>query len=99
MQPARSIGRSCMQKEHDDDRIAQDEERFRLRIPLWEAMAFSLAWSDLGSAAPTDTERQLIGLLAVDTLQYDEEWRIAARLQACLVAKWPALRKPTTEPS
>ena len=41
---------------------------------------------DLGSAAPTDTERQLIGLLAVDTLQYGEEWRIAARLQACLVA-------------
>ncbi len=88
-----------MQKEHDDDRIAQGEARFRLRIRLWEAMAFSLAWSDLGSEAPTGTERQLIGLLAVDTLQYSEEWRIAARLQGCLVAKWPALRKPTTEPS
>ncbi len=85
-------------QEEDDHIIAQDEERFRLLIPLWEAMAFSLGWSDLGSA-PTDTERQLIGLLAVDTLQYGEEWRIAARLQACLVAKWPALRKPTTEPS
>ncbi len=52
MQPVRSSGRSCMQEEHNDDRIAQDEERFRLRIPLWEAMAFSLAWSDLGSEAP-----------------------------------------------
>jgi len=87
-----------MQEEHNDDRIAQDEERFRLRIPIWEAMAFSLGWSDLGSAAPTDTER-LIGLLAVDTLQYGEEWRIAARLQACLVAKWPALRSQLRTPS
>ena len=99
MLPMRSIGRSCMQEKYDDDLFAQDEERFRLRIPIWEAIAFSLAWSDLGFEAPSDAQRQLIGLLAVDSLQYGEEWRIAATLQACLVRKWPTLGKPTTEPS
>ncbi|MBA3881747.1 MAG: hypothetical protein H0X73_03310 [Chthoniobacterales bacterium] len=61
--------------------MARDEERFRLRIPLGEAVAFALDWSDLDCEAPSDAQRQLIGLLAVDSLQYAEQWRMAATLQ------------------
>jgi len=67
------------------------EDRYRLTIPLADAIRFVLGVSDLSYAEPTDELRQLIGLLALDRLEYTEQWRIAGMLRNCMQAKWPDL--------
>lgn len=63
--------------------------RFRLRIPLADAFAFAMGWSDLGYEKVDDGMRHIIGLLVLDSLEYSEQWRASARVRACLVKKWP----------
>jgi hypothetical protein len=69
--------------------IESTQDRFRLTIPLTEAIPFAIGASDLGYSEPSDELRQLIGLLAIDMLEYSEEWRAAALVRTCLRAKWP----------
>ena len=71
--------------------IEAEDERFRLTIPLTEALPFAMGESDLGYANPSDELRQLIGLLVIDALEYSEQWRVAALLRDCLQEKWPDL--------
>lgn len=66
-----------------------DQTRFRLTIPLGDAFAFAMGWSDLGYESPSDAMRQVIGLLVVDGLEYSEQWRISAQARACLAGRWP----------
>jgi hypothetical protein len=44
----------------------QEQTRFRLTIPLRDAFAFAMGWSDLGYESPSDAMRQVLGLLVVD---------------------------------
>ena len=71
--------------------IESSEDRFRLTIPLTDAIPFAVGASDLGYSEPSDELRQLIGLLAIDMLEYSEEWRTAALVRTCLRDKWPDL--------
>ena len=64
-------------------------ERFRLTIPVQEALAFAMGWSDLGYREASDATRRVMGALAVDTLEYTEQWREAALARACLEERWP----------
>ena len=64
-------------------------ERFRLTIPLADAFAFAMGWSDLGYAHANDEMRCIMGLLVVDSLEFSEHWRASARVRACLMKKWP----------
>jgi hypothetical protein len=66
-----------------------DGEHFRLAIPIPDALAFAMGWSDLEYSEPRDALRQLIGVFAVDALQYAEQWRAAALARALLEEKWP----------
>jgi hypothetical protein len=66
-----------------------DEERFRLAIPVTEAVSFAMGWSDLGYREPKDTLRKIVGLLAIDALEYSEQWRMAALVRTCLAHRWP----------
>ena len=68
-----------------------DEGRFRLTIPLFDAMRFAIGSSDLDYDEPSDVLRQLVGLLAIDALQYSEQWRVVASLRSVLARKWPDL--------
>ena len=72
--------------------IESDQERFRLKISLQQAISFAMGWSDLDYDEPSDQLRQLIGLLAIDSLEYSEEWRSATLLRSYLAEKWPELR-------
>jgi hypothetical protein len=67
------------------------EDRYRLTIPLADAIRFVLGVSDLSYEEPSDELRQLVGLLALDRLEYSEQWRIAGMLRYCMQAKWPDL--------
>jgi hypothetical protein len=67
------------------------EDRYRLTIPLPDAIQFALGVSDLSYAEPTEELRQLVGLLALDLLEYSEQWRAAGGLRKCMQAKWPDL--------
>jgi hypothetical protein len=67
------------------------EDRYRLTIPLPDAIRFVLGLSDLGYAEPADELRQLVGLLALDLLEYSEQWRLAGVLRNCMKAEWPDL--------
>jgi hypothetical protein len=69
--------------------IELDQDRFRLAIPLSLAIDFALGYSDLDYIEPEDALRHVVGLLAVDTLQYTEQWRPAAMLRMCLAHRWP----------
>ena len=69
--------------------MTQDQTRFRLTIPVADAFAFAMGWSDLGYESPSSTMRQVMGLLVVDGLEYSEEWRISAQARACLAERWP----------
>ena len=69
--------------------MIQEETRFRLSIPLPEAFAFAMGWSDLGYESASDAMRQVVGLLVVDGLEYSEQWRASAQARACLAEKWP----------
>ena len=68
---------------HDQD------TRFRLSIPIEEAFAFAMGESDLHYGHVTDEMRQVIGLLVIDTLEYGEQWRVAAEARTCLASRWP----------
>ena len=67
------------------------EDRYRLTIPLSDAIRFALGISDLSYAEPSDELRQLVGLLALDLLEYSEQWRTAGALRICMQRKWPRL--------
>jgi hypothetical protein len=69
------------------------EDRFRLTIPLSDAIRFALGISDLSYADPSEELRQLVGLLALDLLEYSEQWRAAGVLRDCLQDIWPRLFK------
>ena len=71
-----------------------EQTRFRLAIPLWDAFAFAMGWSDLGYATANDRMRQVMGLLVLDSLEYSEQWRAFARTRECLEEKWPDLFSP-----
>jgi hypothetical protein len=71
--------------------IDYTEDRYRLTIPLPDAIRFVLGISDLSYAKPAEELRQLVGLLAVDLLEYSEQWRQAGALRNCMQAKWPDL--------
>lgn len=66
-----------------------EETRFRLTIPLGDAFAFAMGWTNLGYRSASDSMRHVVGLLVVDSLEYSEEWRASARARACLAARWP----------
>lgn len=59
-------------------------EIVRLTAPVHEAVAFAMGWSDCGFVEPTPAMRRIIGELAIDSLEYAEEWRLAAMLRDCL---------------
>jgi hypothetical protein len=65
-----------------------EEERFRLAIPLRDAIAFAMGWSDLGYEEPKTELRKIVGFLAIDALEYSEQWRTAALLRTCLEHRW-----------
>ena len=69
------------------------EDRYRLTIPLPDAIGFVLGLSDLSYPEPSDELRQLVGLLAIDLLEYSEQWRTATALRNCMESKWPDLFK------
>lgn len=71
-----------------DDNEEQDLE-FRITIPMEDAFAFSMGEFHLSPSETTDTMRQLVGILVVDTLQYGEHWRVAAEARATLAERWP----------
>ena len=62
-----------------------------LAVPLQEAVLFALGLSDLDLDEPSDHARQLIGLIAVDHLEYSEQWRLSGILRTALKEKWPEL--------
>jgi hypothetical protein len=68
-----------------------DEGRYRLTIPILDAMLFATGQTDLTYEEPSDVLRQLLGLLAIDALEYSEQWRVAATLRSVLINKWPYL--------
>jgi hypothetical protein len=68
-----------------------EEGRYRLTIPILDAMLFAIGQSDLTYEEPSDVLRQLVGLLAIDALEYSEQWRVAATLRTVLTNKWPGL--------
>ena len=65
------------------------QTRFRLAIPLEDAFAFAMGWSDLDYSDASDRVRQLMGFLVVDCLEYAEQWRASARARRCLEERWP----------
>lgn len=65
------------------------EDRYRLTIPPEEALEFALGSSDLDYVAPSDELRRVMGALAVDSLEYSEQWRAAAAARSRLQEKWP----------
>jgi hypothetical protein len=67
----------------------QGVRRFRLAIPIKDAIAFALGSSDLGYENPEDETRQIVGALAIDELQRSEQWRAAGLLRLSLKVKWP----------
>lgn len=64
-------------------------ERFNLAIPISDAFAFAMGWSDLDYDDPPDAARRVMGAFALDALQYSEQWRAAALALACLEDRWP----------
>jgi hypothetical protein len=71
--------------------LVMKHDRFRLTIPLNDAFAFAMGWSNLHYGAASEPMRQVMGLLVVDSLEYAEEWRTSARARACLQERWPEL--------
>lgn len=64
------------------------EDRFHLAIPVGDAVSFAMGWSDLGYSDPNDAMRKIVGLLAIDALEYSEQWRAASLLRSCLRHRW-----------
>ncbi len=69
--------------------MTKRETRFCLTIPLRDAFAFAMGWSDLGYEAASDSMRQVIGLLVIDSLEYSEQWRASTHARASLAERWP----------
>lgn len=69
--------------------IATDDEHLTLTIPIRDALEFALGLSDLGYTEPPDGMRRVVGTLALDALEYSEQWRLAALARDSLAAKWP----------
>lgn len=69
--------------------MTQEQMRFRLAIPLRDAFAFAMGWSDLGDGRANDAMRRIMGMLVVDSPEYSEQWRASAKVRACLSEKWP----------
>ncbi|PYK77338.1 MAG: hypothetical protein DME38_13860 [Verrucomicrobia bacterium] len=63
----------------------------RLVVPIEEAILFALGLTDLDLDEPSDQARQLIGLIAVDHLEYSEQWRLSGIIRTALKQKWPDL--------
>ena len=62
-----------------------------LPVPIEEAVLFALGLTDLDLDEPSDHGRQLIGLIALDHLEYSEQWRVSGMLRTALKQKWPEL--------
>jgi len=62
-----------------------------LDVPIEEAVLFALGFTDLDLHEPSDHGRQVIGLIALDHLEYAEQWRVSAMLRSALKEKWPEL--------
>ena len=60
----------------------------QLKVPVTDAVSFAMGWSDLGYEQPTAAMRRIIGELAVDRLEYAEEWRVAAMLKSYIDRQW-----------
>ena len=58
-------------------------------MPIADAIAFALDRSDLTYTEPPDELRQVVGVLALDALEFSEEWRTAAMLRRRLAQQWP----------
>ncbi len=63
--------------------------RYRLKIPIEDALSFAMGESDLDSRKVTEAMRQLVGFFLIDALEYAEHWRIAAEVRALLADRWP----------
>lgn len=72
--------------------LHMDDDRFRLAIPLHDAVAFAIGSSDLGYPEPDDALRKIVGLLAIDALEYTEQWSAASLLRANLENRWAELK-------
>ena len=66
-------------------------DQLSLDVPIEEAVLFALGLTDLDLNEPTDHVRQLIGLIAIDQLEYFEQWRDSAIVRKALKEKWPEL--------
>jgi hypothetical protein len=62
-----------------------------LAVPIEEAVLFALGLTDLDLDEPSDHARQLIGLIAVDQLEYSEQRRLSGIIRTALKEKWPEL--------
>jgi hypothetical protein len=71
--------------------IDADGDRYHLTIPLSDAVSFAVGICDLGYSEPKDELRQVVGLIALDMLEYSEQWRAAGLLRRSLKLKWPEL--------
>ena len=69
--------------------IATNDDRLTLTIPIRDALEFALGLSDLGYTDPPDGMRHVVGTLALDALEYSEQWRLAALARDGLSEKWP----------
>ena len=67
--------------------VTVDGDFVRLTAPVHEAVAFALGWSDCGFDAPSPAMRRIVGELAIDSLEYAEEWRLAAMLRDCMTER------------
>ena len=64
--------------------VTVEGEFVRLTVPIHEAVAFAMGWSDCGFVEPSPAMRRIIGELAIDSLEYAEEWRLATMLRECI---------------
>lgn len=69
--------------------VSFEEEMIQLAIPLDQAVAFAMGWTDLDYSEPNPVMRRIIGELALEGLQYSEQWREAAMLSHYLRERWP----------
>jgi hypothetical protein len=67
----------------------EEEDVFRLTIPVENAFAFAMGEVELGPGRTPDLSRQLVGILIIDALEYAEKWRLAAEARAVLASRWP----------
>jgi hypothetical protein len=77
--------------------IESHGDRFRLTIPISDAVRFAVGKSDLSYCNPSDELRQLVALLAIDALEYSEQWQAAGLLRGFVERKWPDLLRGPDE--